>query len=229
MNTVETVDRVIAIDVDIQNDFCKGGSLAVLDGDAVVPPMNQVNRWVRDHHGQVIFTRDWHPAKTPHFDTWPPHCIQNTPGAAFHQDLDITAADTIASKGMGQDDGYSGYFAKLQPDSPLYKPVRKAYLSGKEFVGNAINSLQKERTAVLIGGLATDFCVQATVLDTLCHAERSEQFGAALGVYVLRDAIRAVNLQPGDGDKAIAEMEAAGATFIDSQDLLEGRVLGVRR
>lgn len=177
--------------VDVQNDFCPGGSLAVTGGDAVVPVCNAyLSR--ADGAGMPIFvSRDWHPANSRHFNThggpWPPHCVRDTPGAAFHPDLRLPAAAMVVSKGTGvEDDGYSMIDAQAPDGRPLVAVLRALGVS-----------------RIYVGGLATDYCVRATVLDARA---------AGLQASVLTDACRAVNLQAGDGQKALEEMAAAGAT-----------------
>lgn len=205
MNTCET-PRNVLIGVDIQNDFIDG-SLAVPDGEAVVNPINQTAEVVRRIGGTVIVTRDWHPAETPHFadygGQWPVHCVAETRGAAFHTDLDVQPADIIISKGMGQTDGYSGW-------------------EGVADDGVTIESLltptnTREKVRVFIGGLATDYCVKATALDIA----RTFADDTRVTTYLLRDAVRGVNIQPDDSDKALDEMRAAGIVEIDTQMAIE--------
>lgn len=239
MNKPEIYDRVMAINVDVQNDFCPGGSLAVAEGDLVVPPLNEINRWVRDHEGDVIFTRDWHPKETAHFISgggrWPDHCLQYKAGAAFHDDLDVLPTDMVASKGISdRDDGYSGWKAVLASENSLHIPAHypRAPIDTVEGAVEFRASLWSGNLrglAVLIGGLATDYCVKATVLDAAEHArELNERKGQELlGVFVIKDAIRAVELEPGDGEAAVAEMEAAGARFVSSRELLAGTVMEI--
>ncbi len=174
--------------VDVQNDFCPGGSLAVAHGDEVVAPLNNLIQEFLDRGEPVFKTRDWHLPTTKHFaafgGTWPVHCVQNTSGAEFHPDLIDDPRITIISKGINENaDGYSG------------------------FDGTNLAQLLREQgiEEVWVGGLATDYCVKHTGLDAL-----KEGFT----VKVLRDAIRPVNLNPDDGAKAIAEMRAAGAEIL---------------
>jgi nicotinamidase/pyrazinamidase len=174
--------------VDVQNDFCPGGSLAVDHGDEVVGPLNKLAKDFLDHDEPVFKTRDWHPAKTKHFaaygGTWPVHCVQGTPGAEFHRDLIDDPRVTIISKGVDESaDGYSG------------------------FDGTNLAQLLREESVeeVWIGGLATDYCVKHTVLDAL-----KEGFE----VKALADAMRPVNVNPEDGAKAVNEMRSAGAEII---------------
>jgi nicotinamidase/pyrazinamidase len=177
--------------VDVQNDFCPGGSLAVLDGDAVVPTLNEYMARAADAGIPIFASRDWHPAHTRHFAAeggpWPPHCVQGTHGAEFHPDLRLPPGATVISKGMsGEDQGYSALEALL-PDST-------------ESLAEALRARGIQH--VYVGGLATDYCVRATVLDAL---------QAGLETSMLIDASRPVDAQPGDGERAFNEMLAAGA------------------
>jgi len=265
MNKLETYDTVVAINVDVQNDFCPGGSLAVTDGDQVVPPLNRLNEWTRTQKGEVIDTRDWHPRQTEHFDKWPVHCVQYTAGAAFHDNLLVEYPDTVASKGQStKDDGYSGWEAFLDPESHLYRRGDGRYSLDVLTVGEAVEELVnpynhggkgRRRVAVVIGGLATDYCVQATVLDALKEGRKLEKTMRSLsgkrpdayvpgqgyvehrgpaplahpiGVFVLADAIRAVNLQPEDGAKALAKMQASGAILTTTDEVLGGQAFALK-
>ena len=176
--------------VDVQNDFCPGGSLAVPGGDAVVPVLNAYMQRAHGAGVPVFASRDWHPAHTLHFQAeggpWPPHCVQGTHGAEFHPDLRLPDGATVVSKGMSaRDEGYSAMEA-LTPE------------------GRSLADILRERgvTRVHVGGLATDYCVRATVLDAR---------KAGLDTYVLVDASRPVDVAPGDGERALHEMLAAGA------------------
>ncbi|MGH2487786.1 MAG: isochorismatase family protein, partial [Ktedonobacterales bacterium] len=125
--------------VDIQNDFCAGGSLAVPDGDAVVPVMNAYMERAAAAGMPIYVSRDWHPAVTTHFTayggTWPPHCVQGTPGAEFHPDLRVPATAQFASKGMDpRDDGYSNMDAVLTDGRRLLEDLRAAGVT-RVFVG----------------------------------------------------------------------------------------------
>lgn len=181
-------DALIVIDV--QNDFCLGGSLAVPDGDAVVPVLNRYVERAQAAEIPIFASRDWHPTETTHFaaygGAWPVHCVQGTPGAAFHPDLRLPPETLIASTGMGaHDEGYSALEGVLPDGRNLLDVLREHGV-----------------TRIHAGGLATDYCVRATVLGALA---------AGFEVFLLRDASRAVDVTPGDGDRAIAEMRAAGA------------------
>ena len=177
--------------VDVQNDFCPGGSLAVANGDQVVAPLNQLIEEFLDRGEPVYKTRDWHPAQTKHFQIyggiWPVHCVQGTRGAEFNPDLNTDPRVTIISKGFDEKaDGYSG------------------------FDGTNLAELLREEgvSEVWVGGLATDYCVKHTVLDAL-----KEGFE----VKALADAMRAVNINQDDGAKAIDEMHDAGAEIVGDQ------------
>jgi nicotinamidase/pyrazinamidase len=182
--------------VDVQNDFCPGGSLAVAQGDEVVPPLNKLIAEFLRRGNPVFKTRDWHPPKTKHFadfgGTWPVHCVQGTKGAEFHADLTDDARIQIISKGLGDENSYSGF-----DGTDLAAQLRKLGVD-----------------EVLVGGLATDYCVKNTVLDAL-----KEGFA----VKALTNAMRPVDLQPGDGDRAIEEMRRAGAEVQEQEAGAGGR------
>jgi len=175
--------------VDVQNDFCPGGALAVPDGDAVVPLINVL----MPHFDHVFATQDFHPENHSSFaeqgGPWPPHCVQGTPGAALHSNLDITALDAIVQKGT--DVGTDGYSA----------------FAGTN-LASELNRLGVQR--VFVAGLATDYCVKATTIEAI-----DQGFDAV----VITDAIRAVNVKPRDGEDALAEMEEAGATLVGSDEI----------
>ena len=182
--------------VDVQNDFCPGGSLAVANGDEVVAPLNKLIKEFLDRGDPVYQTRDWHPKQTKHFaaygGTWPVHCVQGTRGAEFHPGLSDDPRVTIISKGIDESaDGYSGFDGT-----------------------NLAESLREEGVEeVWVGGLATDYCVKHTVLDALREG---------FEVKVLADAMRAVNVNPEDGAKAIEEMRQAGAEIVGNARTAEG-------
>jgi nicotinamidase/pyrazinamidase len=177
--------------VDVQNDFCPGGSLAVTRGDEVVAPLNKLIEEFLEHGEPVFKSRDWHPEKTKHFaaygGTWPVHCVQNTKGAEFHPDLIDDMHIRVISKGLGDEDRYSAF-------------------DGTD-LGLQLRRLGVEE--VWVGGLATDYCVKNTVLDALKDGFR---------VKALEDAMRAVEVNPGDGERALAEMREAGAEVVSSSE-----------
>jgi len=188
--------------VDVQNDFCPGGALAVVEGDKVVPVLNRYIEKFKKAHLPIFATRDWHPEKTSHFNTcggvWPPHCVQGSPGADFHPDLALPEDALVVSAGMAPDeDGYSGFLGIDANGAKLADLLRQ---------------LDVER--LYVGGLATDYCVKHTILDGLKRG-----FKAVL----LEDAVRGVNLRPGDSERAIAEMIRAGVEKISGvEDFPEG-------
>ncbi len=171
--------------IDVQNDFCPGGALAVTDGDAVVEPINRLAA----RSPFVVATRDWHPADHGSFadggGPWPAHCVQGTDGAALHRGVDSEQIDVIVDKGQARDlEGYSGF-----EDTKLERLLR-----------------EHDVDTVHVAGLALDYCVKATALD----AKR-----AGFDVIVHRDATRAVEVEPGDGDRAVQELRAAGVKVVD--------------
>lgn len=175
--------------VDVQNDFCPGGSLAVPHGDEVIAPLNRLIAEFLERGEPVFKTRDWHPPKTKHFadygGTWPVHCVQQTEGAEFHPALLDDIHIRVISKGLGDEDCYSGF-------------------DGTDL------ALQLQRLGVeevWVGGLATDYCVKNTVLDALKEGFQVQAF---------QDAMRPVDLQTGDGQRAIEEMRRAGAEIVNS-------------
>ena len=182
--------------VDVQNDFCPGGSLAVAEGDEVVAPLNKLMKEFLDRGEPVYKTRDWHPEKTKHFaiygGTWPIHCVQNTRGAEFHSDLLDDPRITVISKGFDERaDGYSGF-----DGTQLAQLLR-----------------DEEVKEIWVGGLATDYCVKETVIDGVHNGFK---------VKALADAMRAVNVNPDDGKKAIDLMKEAGAEIVGDQKKAAG-------
>lgn len=177
--------------IDVQNDFCPGGALPISGGDKVIKPLNRAIFQFLQKGLPILASRDWHPATSKHFQPqggpWPVHCVQYSRGAAFHTALDLPCSAIIISTGMDESsDGYSAFDGTDSANTPLV---------------NVLQDLGVDR--LYVGGLATDYCVKATVLSALRQG---------LEVVVLRDGIAAVNLQPEDGTKAIAEMEQAGAS-----------------
>jgi nicotinamidase/pyrazinamidase len=180
--------------VDVQNDFADpAGGLSVSGGEAVVPTIAREIGMAIAGGALVVATQDWHPAVTPHFakdgGIWPVHCVAGTWGAALHPDLELPEGAPLIRKGTNGEDGYSGFTMR----DPLTGDESSTELDG----------LLRERAVrrVVVVGLATDYCVQATALDA-----------ARLGydTAVLTDAIAAVDLQPGDGERAIEAMRDAG-------------------
>ena len=170
--------------VDVQNDFCPGGALAISGGDQVVRTINGlICRF--DH---IVFTRDWHPVDHCSFDdapkfvdkSWPPHCLADSPGAAFHGDLRVPLDAMIVNKGGDPDvEAYSGF-----QDTTLAEDLRKRGIK-----------------RVFVCGLATDYCVKSTALDALREG---------VTVVLVADACQGVDVPEGSVKKALAEMRAAG-------------------
>jgi nicotinamidase/pyrazinamidase len=179
--------------VDVQRDFCAGGALAVPDGDAVVQPLNSYIEVFRSANLPIVATRDWHPPNhisfREHGGLWPPHCVQGTEGAEFHPQLKLPEETLIISKAT-------------QPDLEAY--------SG--FEGTELESLLKSKGVkrLFVGGLATDYCVKMTVLDAL---------KLGFTTFLLEDAIRGVNVNPSDSERAIDEMLSNGAIAITLSEL----------
>ncbi|HYM40654.1 MAG TPA: nicotinamidase [Thermoplasmata archaeon] len=182
--------------VDVQNDFCPGGALAVPEGDRIVPRVNRLIELFERRDLPVLATRDWHPRVTRHFKefggAWPPHCIQGTKGARFHPDLRLPRDAIVLSKGMDpEQDSYSGF---------------QAYNGQGRDLESVIRDLGVDE--IFLCGLATDYCVRATALDATRRGLR---------VRVLEDAIKGVDLKPGDSETATREMRGAGVPFVESR------------
>jgi nicotinamidase/pyrazinamidase len=187
--------------VDFQNDFCPGGALAVPDGDRISDPLDRL----LDRFDLVVATRDWHPPNHGSFvgvdvdpnrwhgtdppSIWPVHCVQGTPGAELHPSLDRSKIDRVVDK--GQDRWSQGYSAFQDTE-----------------LADFLRSRGVER--LVVGGLATDYCVKQSVLDAR---------GLGFDVTVVEDAIRGVDVNAGDSDRAVAEMRAAGARFARSDEI----------
>ena len=181
--------------VDIQNDFCPGGALAVAEGDQVVAVVNRL----MPEFPLVVSTLDWHPANHVSFreqgGPWPPHCVQNTFGAELHPALDSEQiTHTFRKASSPERDEYSEF-------------------EGADEAGRSLDEYLKSRGVrrVYIAGLATDYCVRATTLDALRLGYETT---------VVTDGVRAVNVEPEDGAKAMAEMREQGARLVTSRSLL---------
>jgi nicotinamidase/pyrazinamidase len=188
---------VALVVVDVQNDFASpDGGLSVPGGEHVIPAINGEVRLARANGALVAYTQDWHPRHTPHFrkdgGQWPDHCVRDTWGADLHPELEVADDAPIVRKGSSGEDGYSG-FTMRDPTTGETIPTLLGPLLTEAGVRD-----------VVVVGLATDYCVKATALDAL-------RLGFA--TTVLTDAIAAVNLQPGDGDRALEELREAGATL----------------
>lgn len=176
--------------VDIQNDFLPGGSLAVPDGEAVVPVANELAERFAAAGLLVITSRDWHPQETVHFKEfggqWPPHCVAGTRGAAFHPDLQLPASTVVVSKGLDPNsDAYSAFDASAEG-------------------GSSLAQILEARTIkrLVVAGLATDYCVRWTVDEALRRG---------FAVTVALDGVRGVDAQSGDSEASVRAMASAGA------------------
>jgi nicotinamidase/pyrazinamidase len=195
MAMTATYDEKTALVVtDVQNDFADpAGSLSVRGGHEIIPGVNAEVQAALDAGATVVYTQDWHPPHTPHFVTeggpWPPHCVRDTWGAELHPELVVSGP--VVRKGTGGEDGYSG-FSVRHPVSGEVSPT-------------ALDDVLREHgiERVVVVGLCLDYCVLTTALDAASLGYRTE---------VLRDATAAVDVHPGDGDRAVAELEAAGVT-----------------
>ena len=182
--------------VDVQNDFADpAGSLAVPGAGAVIPQVNTEVRAAADAGAAVFYTQDWHPPATPHFVTgggpWPPHCVRDTWGAQLHPDLVVVGP--VVRKGTGGEDGYSGFTVR--------DPVTG------DATPTVLDDVVRERGAerVVVVGLALDYCVLATALDAVRLGYSCE---------VVRGATAPVDVHEGDGDRALADLTAAGVTVV---------------
>lgn len=200
--------------VDIQNDFCEGGSLAVREGSQIIPTVNQLIEKFQESDKLAVATQDWHPQNHGSFAAnsggklgevgqlhglpqvwWPEHCVQGTVGSAFHSEL--LPIPFVVQKGTDPEiDSYSGFF-----DNGRRKETEMHQLLQKHGIDE-----------LYVVGIATDYCVKYTVLD-----------GLHLGykVYVITDACRGVNLKPTDSEEAFQEMKDQGATLISSEQVLD--------
>ncbi|NPB06713.1 MAG: nicotinamidase [Aquificae bacterium] len=191
---VKVRDGDALIVVDMQRDFMPGGALPVPGADEIVPRVNEYIKLFEREGLPVFFTRDWHPPNhisfKGHGGVWPPHCVQNTEGAAFHPELYLPADNKfIISKGTSPDfDAYSG------------------------FQGTVLDELLKERGVrrIFVCGVATDYCVKNTA-----------EGGLNLGyeTFVLTDAIKGVDVNPGDSERALERLLEKGAVLLERADL----------
>ncbi len=189
--------------VDVQNDFFLGGALAVNNADKIITPLNCVIEKCREKGIPVFATIDWHPGDHSSFrengGAWPVHCVQETEGANFHPfiNLDFSRDIIIPSGDEREKDGYSGF-----ENEDLLRLLK-----------------EKSISTLFVGGLATDYCVRATVLDALKNG---------FEVFVLSDGINGVDLKPGDSAKAMNEMKKAGAKLVDSREAISKDILNFR-
>ncbi len=184
--------RTALLVVDVQNDFADPrGSLSVRGGEEIIARMNEEVAQAREAAATVVYTQDWHPAATPHFardgGIWPVHCVAGTWGAELHPQLRVEGERI--RKGTAGEDGYSGF------------TVRDPLTAVEDSTGLEAMLRERDIERLVVCGLATDYCVRATALD-------ARRLG--FETVVLADAVAAVNLQPDDGERALAEMTEAG-------------------
>ena len=210
--------KTLLLIIDVQNDFCPAGALAVNDGDAVIPPLNTLSAALTAKGGRVAATQDWHPAGHVSFasshngknsgdviDTplvngqalWLDHCVQGTNGAAFHEKLDLKPVSLIVRKGFRKElDSYSAFFEN----------------DGCTATGLEGGIKQMNIETVIIGGLATDYCVFYSAMD-------SRRLG--FNTIVVSDAVRGVGIPEGSVENAVSAMKAAGIEFVSSKELMD--------
>jgi nicotinamidase/pyrazinamidase len=211
------ISKTLLLIIDVQNDFCPGGALAVTDGGAVVAPLNELSHALAAKGGRTVATQDWHPQGHVSFasshngkragdliDTsavkgqalWPDHCVQGTGGAAFHEGLDLKPVSLIIRKGFRDDlDSYSAFFENDRCTS-----------TGLE---GAIKQMNIE--TVIIGGLATDYCVFYSAMD--CRR-------LGFKTIVVSDAVRGVGIPEGSVENAVSIMKSNGIEFFSSAEIL---------
>ncbi len=187
--------RAALLVVDVQRDFCPGGSLAVEHGDDIVPKLNKVIIAFHKAKLPIFFSRDWYPRNHCSFKsrggTWPVHCVAGTAGAKFHPGLVVPAGSAIVSKAT-------------KPDSEAYSAFQGTGL------GKKLNTIGVKE--VFIGGLATDYCVRESALDALA---------TGLKVTILRDCVKGVNIHPDDSEKSLHEITSRGAVLLSSAQAIE--------
>lgn len=196
--TKPSVDGIAAGDallvVDLQHDFLPGGALGVAHGDATIAPINRLIELFTSRGLPVFASRDWHPRDHCSFrergGPWPVHCVAGSPGAAFTDAVHWPADVTVVSKATERD--------------------REAY-SALDGTGLREQLQARGVRRLFVAGLATDYCVRATAADALA---------LGLEVVVVRDAVAAVDVQPGDGERALAEIRSRGGAVVESGDLV---------
>jgi nicotinamidase/pyrazinamidase len=184
--------------IDVQRDFCPGGALPVPEGDRVIEALNKYISLFLDLNLPIIATRDWHPEDSSHFKShggrWPEHCVHDSNGAEFHPLLMLPKSSTIVSKGIyPEEEGYSAFDGYTEKGSRL-----------EEFL--ARTSID----TIYAAGLATDYCVKTTVIEALKRGYK---------VFLLEDAVKGVDLNKGDSERAIEEMSSSGARLIRLTEL----------
>lgn len=176
--------------VDVQNDFCPGGTLQITSGNRVVEPINRIAAYFRDAGLPILASRDWHPPVTSHFSDfggiWPVHCVRGTAGAEFHEQLKLPKGTLVLSKGIDEElDGDSAFDGVTEEGRNL---------------GQILKELEVQR--IFVCGLATDYCVLNTAIEAVHNN---------FTVTVLTDAVAGVDLEAGESSRALIKMELAGA------------------
>jgi nicotinamidase/pyrazinamidase len=199
MTRTYTPDTALLV-VDVQNDFADPeGGLYVRGGEETVAPINAEIAAAQAAGATIVYTQDWHPPTTPHFQkdggVWPVHCVHDTWGSAFHPELDVDADAPVIRKGAGGEDGYSAFSVR----HPISGEVWETDL------GRILEDAGVRR--LVIAGLAGDWCVRSTTLD-------ARELGYE--VVVPLALTRMVDLEPGDGDRAVEAIRAAGAEVVAS-------------
>lgn len=192
---MDTSERSALLVVDVQNDFCTGGALAVPGSEGVVRALNHHIEHAVEAGMPVYASRDWHPQVTTHFEQfgglWPVHCVQGSEGARFHPDLRLPPDAIVVTKGDRPDaHGYSAFEGRTAGGAPLLEDLQRRGI-----------------THLYVGGLATDYCVRASTLDALSSGIR---------VTLLSDAVSGVEVQAGDSERALHEMRDHGAELAAS-------------
>jgi nicotinamidase/pyrazinamidase len=212
------INKTILLIIDVQNDFCPGGALAVNNGDEVVKPLNELAKVISSLDGKVAVTQDWHPVNHVSFasarkdknigdtiDTalvkgqilWPDHCVQGTKGADFHKDLNSDYFTMVLRKGFRKElDSYSAFFENDRETS-----------TGLE---GWLKTLEIEN--IIIGGLATDYCVFYSAMDS----KKSE-----FNTIIASDAVRGVDFPKGSVENAVTAMKSAGIEFYATSELIK--------
>jgi nicotinamidase/pyrazinamidase len=190
--------------VDLQNDFAlPGGTLHVRGGEEVVPIANRLIARASAGGSVLAYSKDWHPPETPHFERfggiWPEHCRRDTWGAQLVPDLIRASPAVFVHKGTGGEDGYSAFTVR----DPTTDELRQTGLDG------ILRRL--EVRLIVIVGLATDYCVRHTAVEALAQG---------FEVVVVREGVRAVDLQPGDGERALAEIASTGGRIVELAKIL---------
>jgi nicotinamidase/pyrazinamidase len=210
--------KTLLLIIDVQNDFCPGGALAVEDGDAIVPPLNALSHVLAEKGGRIAATQDWHGAGHISFasshngkkpgdviDTplvknqvlWPEHCVQGSKGADFHKDLDLKPVSLIIRKGFHSDlDSYSAFFENDRKT----KTGLDSFLTGLGI------------ETVIIGGIATDYCVFFSAMD--CQ-------NSGFNTIIASDAVRGVGFPEGSVENAVTTMKNSGIKFIPSKEIID--------